>query len=494
MQERKGKYPMDIIQGMKKKIRNVQSLLPRHEEKESRAVGTLCPIFSLPSEYGIGDLGEEAYAFIDFLAETGQTYWQILPFGPLNYGNSPYSPSSAFAGNPMLIDIRPLEAEKLVSRFDLVYFHPELHQIRYSEAWEFKHAVLKKAFGKFRGNIPYRFRRFCKKEAYWLDDYALYEAMKKHNSEFWGNWDKPIRYRQEKALAAYTASYGEDILFVKFCQYLFHRQWERLHRYARQKGIKIVGDMPFYISCQSADVWTNTQFFAVDRDGKMISAGGMPPDPTFPCGQDWGMPTYCWNDELISWQMKRYKKLMNMVDVIRVDHGCGFFKYWANMEQSTERGTWEMGPGYDFFAKIKEECGKNVQLWIENVGNIEQKGWTLPYPNTDILFWHYISGGQFSHIESSSVLYTSNHDTETLAGWLGDIHDDRKPTPKECIQYALGQDVKAVIVPVQDWLCLGDEARMNVPGTIGRNWKWKLTHADVVSHRLTREAAKLSME
>ncbi|MBR4695344.1 MAG: 4-alpha-glucanotransferase, partial [Selenomonadaceae bacterium] len=473
--------------------------------KYARRAGVLLHPTSLPSSYGIGDFGEAAYRFVDFLAEAGQSVWQILPLGPVAYGNSPYQSPSAFAGNPMLIDLDDLVERGWLKEKDVkVPYVVGGDTVDFDKVWEFKRDCIRKAYEVFRetaeGNEDYQ--GFCKREAYWLDDYALFHACKKEfDGQSWTKWLEPVRRRKEKALADMRGRLGDSIGLEMFMQYLFDAQWHRLRAYAHAKGIRILGDMPIFISHDSADVWAHQSLFDLHEDGTPKTVAGVPPDYFSATGQLWGNPQYDWKamkEENYSWWKSRFKKLYEMVDLVRIDHFRGFEAYWEvdGKAQNAMNGQWRSGPGEPFFRAIREELGE-LPIVAEDLGVItdavEELRAACDFPGMKVLHFTLYPNEQglmdFVAPENS-IVYTGTHDNNTTVGWYEEDLDDRNRyavahmlhadyrKPEEVcgklVEFAYASDARMAIVPVQDLLHLDGKSRMNVPGTVGRNWGWCL--------------------
>ncbi len=478
--------------------------LPR---KYPRAAGILLHPTSLPSKYGIGDLGKEAYKFVDFLAAAGQKVWQILPLGPVGFGYSPYQSPSAFAGNPLLIDIDELIEHKWLTLAEArVPYVSKSSFIDFEWVIPFKHKCFKKAWALFQKDkdveLKGKYQAFCEQEAYWLDDYALFEAAKhEFKNKPWFEWAEPIRRRDKKALLKLAERVEDYMGFVRFVQFIFHSQWHRLHEYAKSKGVKIMGDMPIFISHDSADVWANQALFDLNEDGTAKTVAGVPPDYFSATGQLWGNPQYNWpamEQENYAWWKQRFQKLYELVDIVRIDHFRGFESYWEvdGKAETAINGHWRKGPGKPFFDLIKKSLG-NMEIVAEDLGVITDEVEALrdacDFPGMKVLHFtlHYNAQGRLGFVApENSIVYTGTHDNNTTVGWytqdideatraavarLLNVRMDRpRDIAKGLLNFAYASEARLAIAPMQDLLGLDERGRMNTPGTVGLNWKWCL--------------------
>lgn len=469
-----------------------------------RGAGVLMPISALPSPYGIGTLGEEAYFFVDFLKRIGCRYWQVLPVGPTSYGDSPYQSYSAFAGNPYFIDLDNLINEKLLDRTEV----EELNQIKvldhvdYEKLYQIRFCVLRKAFSRSRHYKSKQFIAFCEKNSFWLEDYSLYMAVKNHfGNKDWLHWDDNIKYRKNKALDKYRKLLEEDIQFWKFCQYKFSVQWNKLKKYANKIGIQIIGDIPLYVACDSCDVWVHSELFELDKCKNPINVAGVPPDAFSDTGQRWGNPLYRWNameKNNFTWWRERMKTLSRLYDVIRIDHFIGIVNYYSIPagEKTAVEGRWRKGPGKKLTDAIKESTG-NTRIIAEDLGIITPKVRALinesGFPSMKILEFGLQGPADHEYLphnykSTNLIAYTGTHDNETLVGYLNNRSEEElaftyryfNVTKKEQLPYAIIRVMYAsisdvVIVQMQDLLLLDNRARMNFPSTVGINWKWRMT-------------------
>ena len=473
-----------------------------------RSSGVLMHISSLPSPYGIGTMGKEARKFVDFLDKSGQKYWQILPICPTSYGDSPYQSFSSFAGNPYFIDLEILCREKLLKKAECESFPwgSNPHYVDYGVMYNSRYALLKKAYARFMKNQPEDFASFCEKEAEWLEDYTLFMALKDaHGGIAWFEWEKELKTREQKALSEAKETYADDILFYKMLQYLFFKQWWALKEYVNEKGIEIIGDVPIYVAGDSADVWANPAQFYLDENLDPIDVAGCPPDAFSADGQLWGNPVYKWDYHKqtgYTWWIRRIENSTKLYDVIRIDHFRGFDEYYAIPAGSKNAvvGKWEKGPGMDLFDAVKEKLGK-ISIIAEDLGYITDSVRQLVkdsnFPNMKVLEFAFDARDSYEPCEylpftyyNNCVVYTGTHDNETLLGWLKHVNDYTLGYIKDYIgrDIPVGQEMvdeiirlahssvaDLCIIPLQDYLGLGNEARINTPSTLGDNWKWRVT-------------------
>ena len=478
-----------------------------------RKCGVLCPIFSLPSHYGIGTMGKSAYEFVDLLKKAGQSYWQILPLGQTGYGDSPYQSFSTFAGNPYFIDLDILRAEGLLTLTECeeVEVCDNPAYIDYEKMYNSRYRVLRKAFARFDEKSAKKYDRFEKNNAVWLDDYALYMACKAHfDQKPWTEWDEDIRLRKKKALKSYREELAEEIRFWKFLQYYFLRQWKKLKKYANKNGIEIIGDIPIYVAFDSADTWANPELFQLDAKGYPVAVAGCPPDVFSATGQLWGNPLYDWTYHKhtdFAWWMERITHCYRLYDVVRIDHFRGFEAYYAIPygDPTAEYGHWEKGPDYALFARMKEVLGERKVI-AEDLGFLTKEVHELVrrtgYPGMKIIefaFSDYQDNDYLPHnYVKNCIVYTGTHDNETLEGYIHNLSkkdmqfikdycdcNSEKKLSKALIRIALMSAADTAIIPIQDYLGLGNEARINEPSTLGDNWKWRL-----VDGQFTEETAK----
>lgn len=482
-----------------------------------RACGVLLPIFSLPSKYGIGCFSKEAYEFVDFLKEAGQTYWQILPLGPTSYGDSPYQAFSTFAGNPYFIDLEQLIkckwlTKKEVNSYDFGSIEANgSGYIDYEKIYNSRFSVLHIAYKK--SNIAQNpdFIKFNNKNKKWLDNYALYMAIKDANgSVSYLEWDENIRLRKKAAMNEWSNKLKEEVEFYKFQQYLFYKQWKELKDYANSKGIKIVGDIPIYVSLDSADTWANPELFQLDSTGYPTRVAGCPPDCFSDDGQLWGNPLYDWDYHKktgYKWWLERFKACFELYDVVRIDHFRGFDAYYSIPygDKNARRGKWVKGPGWDLFKVVKENF-KDAPVIAEDLGFITPSVHRLikkcGYPGMKIMLYGFETDCVSEHApftyDKNCVVYTGTHDNDTITTWFNKCISSKerdyirkymnfkgnKEVAWQYIRCGMSTVADTAIFPLQDYLCLGSEAKINSPSTLGNNWKWRL-----IDGKLTKELA-----
>ncbi len=462
-----------------------------------RASGILMPIFSLPEKYGIGTLGKEAYKFIDFLKNSGQSYWQILPLGPTSYGDSPYQSFSTFAGNPYFIDFDILKDEKLLKESDYININwgDNKEEVDYGKLYNNKFNVLKIAFENFDKSDK-NFVKFCKENESWLNSYSTYMALKDyHNGKSWLDWDTKFKLR--------TYS-NEDILFLKndiefwkVIQFLFYKQLGSLKKYANDNKIKIIGDLPIYVALDSADVWTNPKIFALNKNLLPTSVAGYPSYSDEDDGQLWGNPLYLWTEEkenVYKWWFKRLEHQKSLYNVLRLDHFIGFERYCSIPygDENGKRGKWVQGPGIDFFKEVKKNV-KNLDIIAEDLGELTDGVIKMleftGYPGMKIMEYnldHEDKNNKPHNYINNCVAYIGTHDNETALGWLKSIDKEQLEFAKDylrldnsdlvfsMIKSLLATNANTVIIQMQDLLELDNTAQINKPGTFGCNWKWRM--------------------
>jgi 4-alpha-glucanotransferase len=503
-----------------------------------RTSGILLHPTSLPGPYGIGDLGRDAYRFADFLKETGQSLWQVLPLGPTGYGNSPYMCFSAFGGNPLLISLEKLAEEGWLEPGDIgdpPAFDKE--RVDYSSVHDYKNRLLRKAFERFaaraEGAFPGGFYRFCQEHAFWLDDYALFTALKDvHDLRTWSEWEPGAARCDPDALVRWHNELASPIQYRKFLQYIFFKQWHELRRYCHQNGIRLIGDTPIYVAYDSAEVWANRGLFHLDEQGKPIAVAGVPPDYFSATGQRWGNPLYRWEamaEQGYRWWVDRFRVNFSLVDIVRLDHFRGFEAYWEvpAAETTSANGAWVKGPGAEFFHKVGhvlEQHGIAFDVIAEDLGvitpEVDDMRDELGYPGMRILQMAFGDDPKapeyrpHNHVHHC-VVYTATHDHNTTKGWFtAEPGTQTTQTPEEVaqeriyaldylgtsgenihwdmIRMALGSVAEKAIFPLQDVLGLGTGSRMNLPGTTGGNWQWRFTW-DMVDRRTTDQLRRLTM-
>lgn len=487
----------------------------------NRGSGIIMHIASLPGKYGIGTFGKEAYDFGDFIKKAGQKYWQILPLGPTSFGDSPYQSFSAFAGNPNFIDFDILRKDGLLKEedYDSINFGKNSEDIDYGLIFKEKLKILKKAYGNSKLKKIEDLKEFQEKEACWLDDYALYMALKNHfDLKSWQTWDEDIRLRKKEAMSRYEVELKEEISYWKFLQYEFYKQWNALKSYVNDLGIEIIGDMPIYVAEDSADVWGNPEAFLLHKKTlKPLEVAGCPPDIFATTGQLWGNPIYDWNymeKTDYKWWVDRIRQSLNLYDVLRIDHFKGFESYWAIPygDETAENGEWVKGPGIKVFNAIKDELG-DVNIIAEDLGTLTEETIKLRddtgFPGMKILTFGFDTDSSNPFLphnyEKNFIVYTGTHDNDTVRGWM------ETTAPKEQVEKAIeylsltkeeGYNwgvIRGVwssiadisIAQMQDFLNLGNEARINMPSTLGKNWRWRVKE-DAFTEELAEKIYKIT--
>ena len=469
-----------------------------------RGAGVLMPVFSLPSPYGCGTFGKEAKEFIDFLKSMGMKSWQVLPMGPTSYGDSPYQGFSAFAGNPYFVDLVKLSEEGLLDRAELdkAEWGSEPEYVDYGKLYENRYTFLYKAYEKSNHKETKEYADFLKKSKYWLDDYALFMALKDHfNGAPWQNWeDEGIKLKKPAAVRKYKELLADRIEFRKFIQFKFFTQWAEIKAYAEESGIEIIGDIPLYVSMDSADCWAHKELFELDEDVKPINIAGVPPDLFSADGQRWGNPLYRWDvmeKTDFKWWRERMKANAALYDVIRIDHFIGVVNYWSVpfKAKTAKKGKWIKGPGEKLTKVINESIG-NAKIIAEDLGVITKPVRDLMekmgYPGMKILEFGCDgdSGNAYlphNYPNPNCVVYAGTHDNETLYGWLagrerwqidwmkgyfGILKDEE--LPMQIIRKMYESTANTIIIQMQDLLGLDNHARINQPATTGSNWQWRM--------------------
>jgi len=475
-----------------------------------RRSGILLHPTSLPGKFGIGNLGCGARQFVDFLVAADQTYWQLLPLGPTGYGNSPYQSLSAFAGNPMLISLETLVESGYLSRKDIEDSptFPE-GRVGFTSVTKYKSRLLSRAYDSFRTKAPSdeqaAFSTFCTDQAFWLDDFALFMALRKsHDLRSWQEWETDLATREPAALANARDRLAHQIENEKYQQWQFFQQWLAVKRYANRQGIAVIGDIPIFVALDSADVWANTHLFELDEDLRPRVVSGVPPDFFSETGQLWGHPLYRWNlmsENDYAWWIARFQMAFTQADVMRIDHFRGFYNYWEVPAEAktAARGRWRYGPGADLFHVVTSELGK-VDIIAEDLGDLDAESRAavdalekaFDYPGMKVLQFAFGAGPSDPFLPHNyspdCVTYTGTHDNDTVTGWY---HVTSTEDERACARRYLGSDgtniawdmirlawasvANTAITTAQDLLGLGNEARMNLPGTVGpRNWTWRL--------------------
>ena len=471
---------------------------------QKRKCGVLLPVSSLPSKYGIGCFDKKAYEFVDALKEAGQSYWQILPLGPTSYGDSPYQSFSTFAGNPYFISIEELIEEGVLTKkeCDKVDFGTDTTSVDYAKLYEGRMQLLRKAYERSNIYMDPEFRRFQEEEAWWLKDYALFMAVKKRFGGIpWSEWAEDIRLRWQNALDYYREEMYFEIEFQEYMQFKFRQQWMKLKAYANEKGIQIIGDIPIYVAMDSADTWANPWLFKLDEKNCPTQVAGCPPDGFSATGQLWGNPLYNWEVHRNSgyeWWIKRIANCFRLYDVVRIDHFRGFDEYYAIPygDATAENGWWEKGPGIDLFRAISASLGDR-EIIAEDLGYLTPEVRELleysGFPGMKILQFAFDAREKSDYIPfkypKNCVVYTGTHDNDTILGWLRSAPPTSVRYAKSyllcetaadetCVDFfvsaALSCAADWAVIPIQDWLRLGHEARINTPSTLGGNWVWRL--------------------
>jgi len=453
----------------------------------------------------MGDLGHEAYEFINFLEETGQTIWQVLPLSPAGYGNSPYASYSAFAGNPYLISPDKLQEKGYISADDLsAAILPITTEADYTTSYEKKELLYKKAFESFKASgsktDQKRLKEFKKRNSYWLDDYTLFMACSISNDRKpWNKWEKDLAQRKPAAIKKAAKRFSDEIEYQTWLQFEFFEQWNTLKDYANSKNIRVVGDIPIFVDHNSADVWSHPEFFAVDKQGNRELVAGVPPDYFSETGQLWGNPLYKWSaikKDGFSWWLERFKQMFDLFDAIRVDHFRGFDEYWEvkASEQTAINGEWVKAPGVELFTTIKEKLG-SLPIIAEDLGlmtqGVEDLRDQFNFPGMKILQFAFDSDSTNSFLPhnypQNCVTYTGTHDNDTTIGWYTSApgveqHRAREYTRSdgsniqwELIRLGMFSVADQAIFPLQDFMNLDSKHRMNTPGTVGDNWMWRYT-------------------
>ena len=482
----------------------------------SRTSGILLHPTSLPGKFGSGDFGSDSFQFVDWLVKAEQTDWQMLPLGEVGSGNSPYTSSSAFAGNHLLIDLEDLQRQGWLDANDLVP-HPDFktERVNFELVKPFRMERLKTASHRFFSN-PNDTQRsayveFCQSARHWLDDFVLFKAIEHHEQQReWDQWPEELRRRDARALAETSLRYADEIAFWKFCQWCFYRQWTALRKYANDCGIRIIGDVPIFVSYQSADVWEHQGLFELDANGHPIVVAGVPPDYFSETGQLWGNPLYRWDVHEVThyaWWIARMKHAFSLFDLVRIDHFRGFANYWASPADAVNAigGKWLPGPGNKLFEAFQQTFGE-LPIIAEDLGLITPEVIELRdnfnLPGMRILQFAFgdSESNYFlpNHYISNTVAYTGTHDNDTTLGWWNTASEHEKGFAKhylgcdgnqinwDMIEALSASAANAVIFPLQDVLGLGTEHRMNFPGTALGNWEWRFSWDQIQDRQMAR--------
>lgn len=470
----------------------------------SRKSGIIMHISSLPEKYGIGTLGKCAYEFADFLKKAGQQYWQILPMGPTSYGDSPYQSFSAFAGNPYFIDFDLLKQEGILEEKDYIHRNYGTHSnyVDYERLFIERLEVLKIAYENAKDVLVQELVQFKQENGAWLEDYALYMAIKyRQGLRSWQEWDISLKTRKLGVLEECKQILKEEINFWVFVQYLFYKQWHALKKYVNSLGISFIGDLPIYIATDSADAWANSNYFQLDQEKAPIVVAGCPPDAFSSTGQLWGNPIYDWDyleNTNYQWWIDRIRASFCLYDVIRIDHFRGFESYWEIPygDKTAENGRWVKGPGMKLFKAIENELG-DINVIAEDLGYLTEDVKSFlkesGYPGMKVLQFAFDSSGKSDYLPhnyiKNSIAYTGTHDNDTVMGWFETTGDKQevsyakrylKLDEEEGYHWGFIRGVwsstsNIAIAQMQDFLGVGNEARMNLPSTIGNNWKWRVS-------------------
>ena len=483
-----------------------------------RASGILLHPTSLPGRFGIGDLGDEAYRFADFLVASGQSLWQVLPLGPTGYGDSPYACYSAFAGNTLLISPERLFEEGLLAKSDLdeISSLPTEH-VDFERVHQSRDIILDKSFTRYQlttdTELRSAFETFAEQNASWLNDYALFRALKSaHGGKAWHEWERPLGGREPAALARAREELHDQIEAHKFFQFLFFRQWFALKAYCNERDVKLIGDVPIFVAQDSADVWTNPDQFKLDQDGRPLVVAGVPPDYFSATGQFWGNPLYNWERMLADgfrWWIERVRATLQTVDIARIDHFRGFAACWEipGGDQTAERGRWVEAPGRELFTAIRKALGE-IPIIAEDLGvitpDVEKLRDDFGFPGMRILQFAFSSDTKNVDLPHSYhgnvVVYTGTHDNDTTVGWFNSVagagstrteaqissernfcmeylNTDGQEIHWDFIRAVLASVANTAIVPLQDLFGLGTEARMNLPNSTKGNWTWRFQGA-----------------
>ena len=480
-----------------------------------RGAGILMPVSSLPSPYGIGTFGSAAYDFVDFLKKARQKYWQVLPVGPTSYGDSPYQSFSAFAGNPYFIDLDTLVKEGLLTQDEInaCYWGDNPTQVAYDAVFWYRFTLLKKAYARSEYREEQGYEKFCMDSWFWLNDYAFYMALKFHfDNKEWLAWPEDIRFRKKEAVESYREELKDEIDFWKFLQYKFYQQWGKLRAYANEQGISIIGDIPIYVALDSADVWTHPELFLLDEENLTpLKVAGVPPDAFSETGQLWGNPLYRWDVQEktdFAWWKERMKASTRLYDVVRIDHFIGVTQYYAIPAGSEDgkTGEWLKGPGKKLTDAINMVIG-DTKIIAEDLGifvpEVKELLEETGYPGMKIIEFAF-SGDRFNehlpHMYSpNSVVYGGTHDNETLVGYfkpearqwwelqyiadyMGVSHQHE--VVDKVLKTAYASVASVVIFQAQDVLKLDSWARMNTPGTVGNNWRWRMKPGELTQDHI----------
>lgn len=497
-------------------------------ELPGRASGILLHPTSLPGSYWVGDLGRDAYRFVDFLHASGQKMWQVLPLGPTGFGDSPYSGLSAFAGNPLLISPEKLYRDGLLSREDIVppvkdqedsQDQTRQEQVDYAAAIRFNEKFLRTAFSRFRTanlhNHP-DYEQFCTEQAFWLDTFSLFMALKRvHGYQEWTRWASAYVHPSEAELKKLHQDFASEMDYYKFVEFEFFKQWRELKDYANQREIRIIGDIPIYVAFDSADTWGRRDLFQLDAGGYPVEVGGVPPDYFSQDGQLWGNPVYDWEalkKTNYHWWVQRFQHALSLVDIVRIDHFRGFEAYWAVPygEQTAVRGQWKKAPGAGLFTAVEKALGP-LPVIAEDLGVITPEVIQLRdrfhFPGIKLLQFAFDSNEQNDFLpfryNKNCVVYTGTHDNDTTLGWFTEsnprdrelameyMNSDGQDICWDFIRLGMSSVANMAVFPMQDVLSLGSEARMNFPGTVHGNWAWRFRW-DMVTEEIAEKLERMT--
>jgi len=473
-----------------------------------RKSGILMHISSLPSKYGIGTLGKEAYNFVDFLHKSGQTYWQVLPIGQTSYGDSPYQTFSCYAGNPYFIDLDLLKEDKLLTNEELGPLDIDVSNVDYGWIYNTRYNVLRKAFSRFIKTEDYN--EFINLNKWWLNDYSLFMAIKNNQgSKDWINWEDDLKFRKLGAINKFIASNSDELDFWCFVQYKFFTQWNNLKKYANSLGVKIIGDMPIYVAYDSCDVWSDPKNWLLDENLLPKMVAGVPPDYFSETGQLWGNPIYDYErmkKDNYSFWVKRIEESFKLFDIVRIDHFRGFEAYFGIPygDKNAIRGKWYKGPNAELFKIIEEKIGKK-SIIAEDLGLLTEEVYKMldatGYPGMRILQFAFNPNDDNNYLPHNyirnCICYTGTHDNMTCLEWLESLTGEEKKfvynyanildtdsslkALDKLIRLLFASVSDTVIIPIGDYLHLGIEGRMNVPSRLGGNWSWRLSKNNLTS-------------
>ena len=478
----------------------------------NRAAGILLSVTSLPSKYGIGCFDKCAYAFVDWLKEAGQTYWQILPICPTSYGDSPYQSFSTFAGNPYFISLEALMDEGVLTKAECSVLDVRSEDVNYEKLYNLRYPLLRKAYERSRISENPGYQQFVQENEWWLKDYALFMALKdRFGGQSWTQWPEDIRLRWGYAMEYYQKELYFDVEFYQYLQFKFFEQYRALKAYANALGIKIIGDIPIYVAMDSADTWAHPELFQLDEHNVPTAVAGCPPDGFSATGQLWGNPLYRWDyhrDTGYAWWISRMWYCFQLYDVTRIDHFRGFDEYFSIPygETSAISGHWEKGPGIELFRAIEHNLGWH-EVIAEDLGfmtdSVRQLVKESGFPNMKVLEFAFDSRDSGSandylphNYHENCVVYTGTHDNETIIGWFSSITPEDQQTARDylcdhrCpkkylhqpfIALAMRSAARTCIIPMQDYLGRDNRCRMNTPSTVGKNWRWRLQEHDLTA-------------